>query len=185
MKNVLYSLVVAIIYLLLLMSVMDIRVIAETTTTETTTPFLTVKIPMLGFKISYPSDWNVAFNDTIIHFLAPHNATRVALTVSNTSVTLEQYTSHQINMIKSVKTKNAGTFFKLLESTPYLLSGNPGYKIVFLNETNADTRHNYKTTVVWTIVNDKIYQIRYSVELAKYPDYTSTILDMINSFEIL
>ena len=161
---------------------MNIKINAETTTTETTLPLLTVKIPTLGFKISYPSDWNVTFNDTIIHFQAQHSVL-VTLTVSNTSLTLEQYTSHQINMVKSVE---AGTFFKLLESTPYLLSGNPGHKIVFLNGTNADARHNYyKTSIVWTIVGDKIYQIRYSAELAKYPTYASTILDMIDSFEIL
>lgn len=171
------------IYSVLLLSLMNIKINAETTTTETTLPFLTVKIPTLGFKISYPSDWNVTFNDTIIHFRAQHNTALVTLTVSNTSLTLEQYTSHQINMIKSVE---AGTFFKLLESTPYLLSGNPGHKIVFLNGTNADVRHNYyKTSIVWTIVGDKIYQIQYSAELAKYPTYASTILDMIESFEIL
>ena len=171
------------IYSVLLLSLMNIKINAETTTTETALPFLTVKIPTLEFQISYPSDWNVTFNDTIIHFRAQHKAALVTLTVSNTNLTLEQYTSHQINMIKSVE---AGTFFKLLESTPYLLSGNPGHKIVFLNGTNADARHNYyKTSIVWTIVGDKIYQIRYSAELAKYPTYASTILDMIDSFEIL
>jgi hypothetical protein len=170
------------IYSVLLLSIIDIKINAETTTTETTLPFLTVKIPTLGFKISYPSDWNVTFNDTIIHFGAQHKAALVTLTVSNTNLILEQYTSHQINIIKSVE---AGTFFKLLESTPYLLSGNLGHKIVFLNETAADAIHNYKTSIVWTIVGDKIYQIRYSAELAKYPTYASTILDMIESFEIL
>ena len=30
---------------------------------QTTKPFLTVEKPTLGFKISYPSDWNITDND--------------------------------------------------------------------------------------------------------------------------
>ena len=181
LKKILYLVAMTNIYSVLLLPVIDMKINAETTTTETTLPFLTVKIPTLGFKISYPSDWNIAFNDTVIHFRAPHNAALVTLTVSNTSLTLEQYTLYQIDILKSV---DAGTF-KLLMSAPYLLSGNLGHKVIFLNGTNADARHNYKTSIVWTIVGDKIYQIRYSAELTKYPTYASTILDMIDSFEIL
>jgi hypothetical protein len=42
---------------------------------------------------------------------------------------------------------------------------------VFLNGTNADARHNYKTSIVWTAVDGKVYQIRYSAEVSKYPTY--------------
>jgi len=57
----------------------------------------------------------------------------------------------------------------MLILSPYLLSGEPGHEIVFLNGTNADASYNYKTSIVWTIVDSKVYQIRYSAELSKYP----------------
>ena len=103
----------------------------------------------------------------------------------NTNLTLEQYSSNEINTIKSVESNRIGNFFKLQESTLHLLSGNPGHEIVFLNGTNADAGHNYKTSIVWTIKNGKIYQIRYSAEISKYPTYAPTVIDMLNSFELL
>jgi hypothetical protein len=186
MRRILYVSAIASIYIVLLISIMDNRIIAEINTTQaTTSPFRTVKIPILRFKISYPSDWGVTVNGTIIYFRSPNNAARVILTVNDTSLNLEQYTSHQINMIKTDKTKNAGVIFKFLESSSYLLSGNPGHKIVFMNGTKTDTEHDYKDGIVWTIVDGKIYQIRYTVEFSKYSNYASMILEMINSFEIL
>src|SRR5919198_1660826 len=153
--------------------------IASTTTAAK--PFLTLEKPMLGFKISYPTDWNITDNDFVISFRAPQNAALVILSITNlpsstpkTNLTLEQYSSNEINTIKSVESKGVGKFFKLLESTPYLLSGEPGYKIVFLNGTNADMTHNYKTLIVWTIVDSKVYQIRYSAKVSEYSSYTPT-----------
>ena len=168
---------------------------ANTTTIAATTeakPFLTLEKPMLGFKISYPSDWNITDNDFVISFRAPQNAALVILSITNlpsstpkTNLTLEQYSSNEINTIKSVESKGVGKFFKLLESTPYLLSGEPGYKIVFLNGTNADMTHNYKTLIVWTMVDSKVYQIRYSAKVSEYSSYTPTVIYMIDSFELL
>ena len=162
------------------------------TTTTGAKPFLTLEKPMLGFKISYPSDWNITDNDFVISFRAPQNAALVILSITNlpsstpkTNLTLEQYSSNEINTIKSVESKGVGKFFKLLESTPYLLSGEPGYKIVFLNGTNADMTHNYKTLIVWTMVDSKVYQIRYSAKVSEYSSYTPTVIYMIDSFELL
>ncbi len=166
---------------------MDLKINTQETTK--TTRFLTVEEPTLGFRISYPSDWNFTSNELGIYFSAPQKAALVTLSItnlsSNTNLTLEQYSSNEINTIKSVESNRVGNFFKLQDSTPHLLSGNPGHEIVFLNGTNADAGHNYKTSIVWTIKNGKIYQIRYSAEISKYPTYAPTIIDMINSFELL
>jgi hypothetical protein len=157
-------------------------------------PVLTLEKPMLGFKISYPSDWNITDNDFVISFKAPQNAALVMLSISNltpssssskANPTLEQYSSNEINNIKSVESKRVGNFFKLLESTPYLLSGEPGHEIVFLNGTNADTNHNYKTSIIWTIVDSKVYQIRYSAKVSEYSNYIPIVIDIIDSFELL
>src|SRR6187200_703406 len=75
--------------------------IAPTTSSEAK-PFLTVEKPMLGFKISYPSDWNITDNDFVISFKASNNAANVTLSIMNLSsyskanLTLEQYSVNEI-----------------------------------------------------------------------------------------
>jgi hypothetical protein len=54
-----------------------------------------------------------------------------------------------------------------------------------LNGTNADMTHNYKTLIVWTMVDSKVYQIRYSAKVSEYSSYTPTVIYMIDSFELL
>jgi hypothetical protein len=114
---------------------------ASSTATLESKYFLTLEKPMLGFKISYPSDWNITDNDFTISFNAPQNAANVAFSITNltsiskTNLTLEQYSLNEINNIKSFGSKRVGNFFKLLESKPYLLSGEPGHEILFLNGT--------------------------------------------------
>jgi hypothetical protein len=188
MKKALYF--IALVYIcLVLLSVMYKNGSAQTMAVTKTTTFLTVKKPMLGFQISYPSDWNITDNDSVINFRAPKNAALVTFSVSHipskTNLTLEQYSSNEISRIKSVESRKAVPFFKLLESTPNLMSGNPGHKIVFLNGTNADAIHKYKISVVWTIIDGKIYQVRYTAEMSNFPTYYSTVIDMVNSFQIL
>ena len=162
--------------------------IAPTTSSEAK-PFLTVEKPMLGFKISYPSDWNITDNDFVISFKAPSNTAVVTFSIMNLSsyseanLTLEQYSSNEINAIKSVESKKAGNSFELVESKPYLLSGQPGHEIAFLNGTKVD---NYtKTLLVWSIVDGKIYQIGYTAPASEYSSYIQTVFYMIDSFRLL
>ena len=176
--------------LLLLLALID-NGASKASTTATLEPkhFLTVEKPMLGFKISYPSDWNITDNDFLITFKAPQNAALVTFSITNltsiskANLTLEQYSSNEINNIKSAESKKAGNFFKLLESKPHLLSGQPGHDILFLNGTNADT--TYKILLVWSIVDGKIYQIRYSAKVSQYSNYIETVFYMIDSFRLL
>jgi hypothetical protein len=151
--------------------------------------FLTVEKPMLGFKISYPYNWNITDNDILISFSSPQNAANVTFSITNlasyskANITLEQYSSNEIDNIKSVESKKAGNLFKILESKPHLLSGQPGHDVVFLNGTNADT--TYKALLVWSIVDGKIYQIIYSAKVSEYSNYIETVLYMIDSFRLL
>jgi hypothetical protein len=151
--------------------------------------FLTVEKPMLGFKISYPYNWNITNKDFVISFSSQQNAALVTFSITNltsyfkANLTLEQYSSNEINNIKSVESKKTGNLFKLLESKSHLLSGQPGHDIVFLNGTNADT--SYKTLRVWSIVDGKIYQIKYSAKVSEYSNYIETVFYMIDSFRLL
>ena len=175
--------------LLLFLALVDSRLPeAKASTALESNHFLTVEKPMLGFKISYPYNWNITDNDFLITFNAPQNAAIVTFSISNltsyskANSTLEQYSSNEINNIKSVESKKAGNF-KLLDSKPHLLSGQPGHDIVFLNGTNADT--TYKTLLVWSIVDGKIYQIRYGAKACEYSNYIETVVYMIDSFRLL
>jgi hypothetical protein len=180
--------------LLLLLALIDNGASEASTTTTTleTKPFLTLEKPMLGFKISYPSDWNITDNDFVISFMAPQHAAVVTFTITNLTsyskaknLTLDQYTSNEINTIKLVEESNkVGNFFKLIESKPHLLSGQPGHEIVFLSGSNVDTSHNYKTLLVWAMVDGKVYQIRYSAPVSEYSNYWPIVIDMIDSFEL-
>jgi hypothetical protein len=151
--------------------------------------FLTVEKPMLGFKISYPYNWNISDNDFLISISSPQNAANVTFSITNltsyskANTTLEQYSSNEINNIISVESKKAGNLFKILESKPHLLSGQPGHDVVFLNGTNADTA--YKALLVWSIVDGKIYLIKYSAKVSEYSNYIETVLYMIDSFRLL
>ena len=162
--------------------------ISKSTALETN-HFLTVEKPMLGFKISYPYNWNITDNDFVISFTAPQNAANVTFSITNltsyskANPTLEQYSTNEINNIKSVESKKAGNLFNLLESKPHLLSGQPGHDIVFLNGTSTDT--TYKTLLVWSIVDGKIYQIKYSAKASEYSNYIDTVFYMIDSFRLL
>ena len=165
--------------------------IAPTTSSEAK-PFLTVEKPVLGFKISYPSDWSITDNDFVISFKAPSNTAVVTFSITNLSsyskanLTLEQYSSNAIDAIKSAESKKIENSFELVESKPYLLSGQPGHEILFLNGTSTDTMHNYeKTLLIWSIVDGKIYQIRYSAKVSEYSNYIQTVFYMIDSFVLL
>jgi PsbP-like protein len=164
--------------------------IAQTTRLEPKR-FLTVEKPTLGFKISYPYNWNITDNDFVISFTAPQHAALLTFSITNSTyipkanLTLEQYSSNTINTIKSVESKKAGNFFELVESKPYLLSGQPGHEIAFLNGTNVDAIHNYKTLLVWSIVDGKIYHIRYTSQASEYSNYVQTVFYMIDSFRLL
>ena len=161
-------------------------------TTSEAKRFLTVEKPMLGFKISYPSDWNITDNDFVISFKTPNNTALVTLSITNLSsyskanLSLEQYSLNEINTIKSAQSKRVVNLFKLIESKPYLLSGQLGHEIVFLNGTRADVTHDYtKTLLIWSIVEGSVYQIRYSAKLSEYSNYIQTVFYMIDSFRLL
>jgi hypothetical protein len=188
-----HLLFIAILLPLLLLALID-NGASEASTTATLEPkhFLTVEKPILGFKISYPSDWNITDNDFVISFRAPHNSALVTFTITNltsyskANLTLEQYSSNEISNIKSIESKKVGNFFKLIDSKPYLLSGQPGHGIVFLNGTGADTTHDStKTLLAWSIVDGKVYQIKYSAKLSEYSNYIQTVFYMIDSFRLL
>lgn len=135
MGYLLFTIIILLSSLLLLALINNNNRISKIAATTTLDPkhFLTVEKPVLGFKISYPSDWNITDSDFVISFMVPQHAAPVTFSITNltyvpkANLTLEQLSSNEINATKSVVSKKAGNFFKLIESKQYLLSGQPGY----------------------------------------------------------
>jgi hypothetical protein len=177
----------------------DIRLKAQTNATTTPsaidTGFFTME-KLQRFRISYPSNWNITYdNDSISIIRAPNGTAMLIISVTDlatkSNFTLKQYSDRKINEIESLVRAKKGNV-KLLESIHYLLSGNPGYKIVFLNRTQSindsapdAARGYYKTSIAWAVSGDKVYTISCSTDESRYPMYVMVCIDIMNSFELL
>lgn len=148
------------------------------------------------FRISYPSDWNITYdNDSISIIKAPRDKAMLIVSVMNlspeTNITLNHYSEKEINDINGLA-RDKKINIKFLESIPYLLSGNPGHKIVYLNETQTIGSSAldivpiyYETIAAWTVVGDRIYRISCSTEESSYPMLALAFSTILNSFELL
>jgi hypothetical protein len=120
----------------------------------------------------------------------------LTISVTNLSskayITLNQYSEKEIKDIDSLA-RDKMINIRILESIPYLLSGNAGHKIVYLDGTrsiesstpNAVHDNYYKTVVAWTIAGGRIYKILCSTDASRYPIYANVFTDIMNSFELL
>jgi hypothetical protein len=132
-------------------------------TSATTPPVLDTGIftmeKLQRFRVSYPSDWNITSdNDSISIIKAPNDKAMLTISVTNlsskTNITLNQYSEKEINGTDSLA-RDKKINIRILESIPYLLSGNAGHKIVYLDGTrsiesstpNAVQDNYYKTVV--------------------------------------
>jgi len=173
--------------------------IKATTTTSSIldTTFYTME-KLHRYRVSYPSDWNVTYDNGSISIIRSSNDQAIlTISVTNlsskkTNYTLNQYFGQEINDINS-SARNKKFDIKILESIPHLISGNTGYKIIYLNGTPSggsnsalnivDSRS--KTLVAWTITDNRIYRISCSADESKYTIYANIFTDIMNSFELL
>ena len=179
-----------------------IRLEAQTKATTTTIPSILdatfyIMEKLHRYRVSYPSDWNVTYDNYSTSIIrSPDDQAILIISVTNlsskTNYTSNLYFGQEINDINS-STRDKKFDIKILESIPYLLSGNTGYKIIYLNETQSgggnsapdilDSRS--KTVVAWTVENDRIYRISCTANESKYPTYANIFTDIMNSFELL
>lgn len=152
---------------------------------------------MQRFRVSYPSGWNLTLdNDSTSIIKAPNDKAILTISVTNlsskTNITSNQYSEKEINDT-DLLARDKKINIRILESIPYLLSGDAGHKIVYLNGTRSiesstpnDVRgYHYKTVVAWTITGDKIYKISCTTEKSRYTMYADVFTDILNSFELL
>jgi hypothetical protein len=148
------------------------------------------------YRVSYPSNWNVTYdNDSISIIRSPNHQAIITISVtdlsSKTNYTLNRYSEQEINDINS-SARDRKFNLEVIESSPYLLSGNTGHKIIYVNGTRSGgnsasevSGSSSKTIVAWTITDDRIYRISCTTNESQYPMYANIFTDIINSFELL
>jgi serine/threonine-protein kinase len=141
-----------------------------------------------GITIQYPQDWRKVepSDEPGLHiaFVLPKESDSgmrddVQIIVLNMSVpeTLDVFTQ---NLIQGEEQSRHD--FKLIDSTPTTLAGNPAHKIVF---TSKDVQYDMKSMYVYTIKNNNLYMVIYSAQSYRYSDSMEIVQQMIDSFEII
>jgi len=82
---------------------------------------------------------------------------------------------------------------EVVESESIMLSGKPGYRFSYVETMGKTRRRSQKTGEdehiqlmhVWTIQDDRAYQITFSTLDTKYEEYLGKVNAMIKSFKIL
>jgi eukaryotic-like serine/threonine-protein kinase len=157
---------------------------------------LTYKNFTYGIVIQYPSDWITDERDyhsdrnrsKVVGFLSPSETNpgefedRLLIEVHELrpSMDLDDYSHNRIDNIRSKISKPSS--FTLIDSSPCVLAGNIGKKIVY--RTKSPNEDQIKTIEVLTIKDDKSYIIIYAAASLKYDSYLPIIEKMIETLEI-
>lgn len=164
--------------------------------------FLEYKDMDEGIKIQYPSNWKASENalddyTNIVTFYSPlenisdtfPESVGISIIPFAENITLADYNTRVAQGLSfSPETKN-------IESTPTMLSGNPGYRIVvssqndnstqFAFEEDNSTQFAFDAMRIWTVEDNKVYSIIYSASSTTYNFYLPIVEKMIGSFEII
>jgi hypothetical protein len=175
--------------MLFLLPISCINVPSPTLPTVTHISMLTYTNSIYGITIQYPQDWRKQEDSDAgglsVMFIRPKESDSdtfrddVIIHVSNMSVpeTLDVVTQ---NLIQELEQSSHD--FKLIDSTPTTLAGNPAHKIVFSSKV---VQYSMKSMYVYTIKNNNMYMVLYSAQSYRYSDSLGIAQQMIDSFEII
>ncbi|HPN88405.1 MAG TPA: PsbP-related protein [Candidatus Omnitrophota bacterium] len=141
-----------------------------------------------GFSMKYPASWNYKENvdgAAVVFFAPPENALdifaeNVNVVVQNLSakrMSLKQYTDIAIDQMKAV----FGDNLEILQSEPMSLSGEFGYKFVFIGK---GPQGNFKFWCSWTMKDKNAYQVTYAALFPQYDKYIGQVEGMVKSFRV-
>ena len=88
---------------------------------------------------------------------------------------LKLYTSFYLDLLRNSNV----TIIDTLSKTVFGIDNYPAYKIGY--KTEDDPQYVFE---IWTIYNNKVYGLRYTVQLNDYPKYLPLVRIMMDSFEI-
>ena len=171
-----------------------------------TNGFLLYQSPANGFKIQYPSGWQI-LNDTdrssshVIFYKSSSSSSSSTPSDTDTSnlylqylrsndadvsagVQITDYSGQPLEeLVQSQFAIYARAFFhfEIIESTPTSLDGNPAYKEI---HTFADDKGKaYTYTSIYAAKDDKLYQVWYRVVSEQYPSYQKVGQKILDSFQ--
>jgi hypothetical protein len=141
-----------------------------------------------GFEMKYPSEWEIeedpsvsvavmlfsgleGEDDTFVE-----NANVVVQDLAGTGITLDDYTSLNLEQLDTVITG-----YEEVSQGPATLSGNDAHRLVY---TGIQGKLNLKFMQVWTIKDEKAYIFTYVASEDKYDKYLSDVEKMVESFKI-
>jgi len=141
----------------------------------------------LGIKIQYPSNWkNQQVDGVGVVFISPPETNldrfleklTIAFFPSNNNTSVNELANRAINNYKEHYTD-----FQLIESKVITFKTNLAYTIVY-----SYTDQELRKVIVMDVgmaKDHRVYVFSYSADPTEYSSYMSTILKMLNSFEIL
>ncbi|OCR02030.1 hypothetical protein BCD67_07590 [Oscillatoriales cyanobacterium USR001] len=164
----------------------------STPSSEIANRFEMYENPSYGFKIKYPSHWDLQKieNPTtkeVVEFFPVNeidakilSQVKVIIRVESLTknMSLDEYRKSSENEIKQFLAEG-----KIIESSGITLARQQAYKLVYSGRNQQNVLLQ-KMEVV-TLYKGKAYVITYEAEIGKYPDFFNIVREMIKSFEII
>ena len=136
--------------------------------------------PVTGFKIGYPSDWNVKENsEPLLDYISitpPIPQVRVGVTIRPSGL---------VTSLDDVVTGyEKQTNFGIINSNISSIAGNI-FKTVLFTYTDPKTGRFTASIMYRAIRDDKLYFINYNANAELFPTYLPTFRKMVGTFETL
>jgi hypothetical protein len=156
----------------------------------TTDDFTTYENPTYGINMLYPSDWTQSVNPLqsytdVVAFYSPFQnftdnlPSEVTLSVRTYSgnVSLNDYTEFALASLEQQSVR-------FNEYNVSQLAGNTAYSILFSPPVSVNVPISSSGMMVWTALDNKIYQIIFNAEKSKFDDQLPLVRQMIDSLQI-
>lgn len=161
----------------------------DTETTTISSPaenYLTYENSTLNIKIKHPEDWTVYEREkNLVMIKSPIEGLMdnflESLDIQVTDLTDEEIPLELYSLFFIESMKDRDNDFNLINSDTTVLAGNPAHKILYTMNVG---QKNLTITQVYTVKNKKMYVITSGSETGRFFDFSKTIIEMINSFEI-
>jgi serine/threonine-protein kinase len=173
---------------ILTITLTQIALAQDNSTSPAETNFLTYENSTFGIKIQYPSSWAKQTADQGVTFVLPANGKN----------NLEQFLA-KLNVtgivgfppnvpLKAMADRVVDGYrhflsnFQIESYANTTLGGNNAIKILYSYRNSKN--NSFNATDIATIKNDRLYVIQYYAESSKYQSYLPTLQKMIDSFQI-
>jgi len=159
------------------------------------TSFLPYEDKDIGFKIDYPSSWNIDLESSehynVVSFESPDHKGVVNVRI----IPQAEHQSVKEYGDKHFKESNDSTLLEYYRNKTTLLSDQPAIKVIYLTtyipsifeSIYGYSSHTFKALFTTTLVSEKksFYTVVYFSSPAAFDDHLPTVEKMIKSFQII